>query len=826
MAWLQPRIALVPSARIHVRGSAAVMCRISFRLILTLVLGLLGPLCHAQNAESSDQRSAREAQRRIENARQGRVELVEGDRAYIDGDFASALIRYTRAYDLIPNARPTAELRAAAVDRLCKASVERARQLAKTGQMAEADAVLDAVLTTGVAPKYQPALELREKLKDPIRYNPALTVAHTQKVDKVRRLLYEAEGCVNLGLFDKGMEKYNAVLREDEHNTAARRGMERISRLKAKYFDSARDQARAAFLEETAAAWQTAIPKPVHDIDNSDLGQLVVPGQRRATAEEKLDSIIVPSVDLSEATLSDAVDFMRQQSVVLDTNELVADRRGISFVIDLGNANPERSQRIQSSRFNLSVRDLPLRKILEYVNNATGTSTRIDDHAVVIRPLGVDGEDFITRQFRVPPDFLSTAEIGEGEGEIDPFENGAPNRGLVPRLTAGDFLRQKGVDFPDGAAATFSPTTSILTVKNTRRNMAVVEVIVEALAEAEPVMIEVTARIIRTTQERLKEVGMDWLMGAPNLTGRLFVGGGTVGNGTPFSQSTSVFPLTNGLRSGNRATEVNSIDAAIRRAPGNNSILRAPNPITVYGRLSNQQIIGVMRGVNQKKGVELMTKKSVITRSGQSAQIESIQEFIYPTEYEPPELPNQIGANVQINPLNGQIGVNQGTTPVTPANPTAFTTTNLGCMLEVLPQLGEGGYVEVAVKPTIRRFDGFINYGSPIRGGGSSTQLGAVAGLVTGGNFGVLTENNIVMPVISTVRGDTTLTILNGETVVMGGLMTESKVKVQDSLPVLGRVPLFGKLFQTDAYTSIKEAFVIMVSVRLLDPSGDVVNRR
>lgn len=802
------------------------MCRFSFRLILPLVLGFLGPLSSAQEAASPAQLAAREAQRRLENSRQGRVELVEGDQAYLKGDFASALIRYTRAYDLIPNAAPTAELRAAAVDRLCKASVERARQLAKTGQMKEADAVLDAILTSGVAPKYQPALELRERLKDPFRYNPALTVEHVQKIDQVRRLLFEAEGCVNLGLFDKAMDKYNAVLREDEHNTAARRGMERISQLKARFFDSARDQARAAFLEETAAAWQTTVPEPVYDINNDDLGRLVVPGQRGATAEEKLNSIIVPLVDLNDATLTDAIDFLRQQSVVLDLNEVIPSRRGVSFVIDLGNADPERTQKIQNRRFNLSVRDLPLAKILEYINNATGTSVRIDDHAVVIRPVGVDGEDFVTRQFRVPPDFLSTAELGEGAEEGDPFENESPNRGLVPRLTARDFLRQKGIDFPDGAAATFSPSTSVLTVKNTRRNMAVVEAIVDALAEAEPVMIEVTARIIRTTEERLKEVGMDWLMGAPNLTGRLFVGGGTVGNGTPFSASNSVFPLTTGLRSGNRATDINSIDAAIRRAPGNNSILRAPNPITIYGRLDNHSVIGIMRGVNQKKGVDLMTKKTVITRSGQAAQIESVQEFIYPTEYEPPELPNQIAPNININPLNGQIGANQGATPVTPANPTAFETTDLGCILEVLPQLGEKGYVEVAIKPTIRRFDGFINYGSPIRGGGATSQVGAVAGLLTGGTFGVITENNIVMPVISTARGDSTLTILNGETVVMGGLLSESKTRVQDSLPILGSLPLFGKFFQTDAYTSIKEAFVILVSVRLMDPAGDIVNRR
>jgi hypothetical protein len=51
----------------------------------------------------------------------------------------------------------------------------------------------------------------------------------------------------------------------------------------------------------------------------------------------------------------------------------------------------------------------------------------------------------------------------------------------------------------------------------------------------------------------------------------------------------------------------------------------------------------IMRGLAQKKGTDLMTAPSVTARSGQKATIEIIREFIYPTEYEPPELPNSVG---------------------------------------------------------------------------------------------------------------------------------------------------------------------------------------
>lgn len=232
-----------------------------------------------------------------------------------------------------------------------------------------------------------------------------------------------------------------------------------------------------------------------------------------------------------------------------------------------------------------------------------------------------------------------------------------------------------------------------------------------------------------------------------------------------------------------------------------------------------------MRGASQHSGLDLMTKKTVITRSGQTATIESVREFIYPTEYEPPELPNQVGGNFQIDPAGGLAGQDAGVTPVTPAHPTAFETTNLGCMLEVLPQLGEDGVVEVAIKPEIRDFDGFINYGTPIRGGSSSSVFDPTGGVLSSGSFGTITENAILMPVFSTIRGNSTLSIYNGETVVLGGLLANSNIKVEDSTPVLSRIPLIGRFFQSQAETSLKDAYIILVTVRLEDPSGQPVSR-
>ena len=70
---------------------------------------------------------------------------------------------------------------------------------------------------------------------------------------------------------------------------------------------------------------------------------------------------------------------------------------------------------------------------------------------------------------------------------------------------------------------------------------------------------------------------------------------------------------------------------------------RASSSLT--GLFSDGQVQMIMRGLAQKKGADIMTAPSVTAQSGQKATIEIIREFIYPTEYEPPELPNQVGGD-------------------------------------------------------------------------------------------------------------------------------------------------------------------------------------
>ena len=93
----------------------------------------------------------------------------------------------------------------------------------------------------------------------------------------------------------------------------------------------------------------------------------------------------------------------------------------------------------------------------------------------------------------------------------------------------------------------------------------------------------------------------------------------------------------------------------------------------------------------------------VVALPGQSATVESVSEFIYPTEYDPGELPNKINGEA----VNGNHPIGS------PPTPTAFETKNTGSTLEVEAQIDfNSSIVELLMTPTIVYHVDTINWGA------------------------------------------------------------------------------------------------------------------
>ena len=99
-------------------------------------------------------------------------------------------------------------------------------------------------------------------------------------------------------------------------------------------------------------------------------------------------------------------------------------------------------------------------------------------------------------------------------------------------------------------------------------------------------------------------------------------------------------------------------------------------------------------------GAKVLETNMVICRSGQRATVESIREEIYPTEYEPPELPGTFGSTP---PTSHPLWLSPDRfSQLRPNTATAFETRNTGVTLEVEPTIGiEHSIIDLRLAPEI-----------------------------------------------------------------------------------------------------------------------------
>jgi len=81
-----------------------------------------------------------------------------------------------------------------------------------------------------------------------------------------------------------------------------------------------------------------------------------------------------------------------------------------------------------------------------------------------------------------------------------------------------------------------------------------------------------------------------------------------------------------------------------------------------------------------------------------------------------------------------------------------------------------------------------------------------------------------VLPKFTVRQLVTTVNVWDGQTVVLGGLITSSVQSTKDSVPVLGDIPLLGRLFQSQSKVTRKNNLMIFVTATIVDPAGSRVH--
>jgi general secretion pathway protein D len=127
--------------------------------------------------------------------------------------------------------------------------------------------------------------------------------------------------------------------------------------------------------------------------------------------------------------------------------------------------------------------------------------------------------------------------------------------------------------------------------------------------------------------------------------------------------------------------------------------------------------------------------------------------------------------------------------------------------LKVTPTVEEDDYsISLDLNPKVTEFDGFVEYGGP--------------SIAISNGTTVTVPSGFYQPIFSVRDISTRVTLWDGATLVMGGLTREEVKKVNDKVPVLGDLPLIGRLFRSKGESTQKRNLLIFVTANLVNPGG------
>lgn len=83
-----------------------------------------------------------------------------------------------------------------------------------------------------------------------------------------------------------------------------------------------------------------------------------------------------------------------------------------------------------------------------------------------------------------------------------------------------------------------------------------------------------------------------------------------------------------------------------------------------------------------------------------------------------------------------------------------------------------------------------------------------------------VTISGFTIPALRSRRASTQVTVTNGDTIILGGLIQSEDAKSIRKIPLLGDLPIIGKLFQRKEFTTGKSELIIMVTPEIIEKNA------
>lgn len=122
-----------------------------------------------------------------------------------------------------------------------------------------------------------------------------------------------------------------------------------------------------------------------------------------------------------------------------------------------------------------------------------------------------------------------------------------------------------------------------------------------------------------------------------------------------------------------------------------------------------------------------------------------------------------------------------------------FTYKPIGVLLKVTPQVNSRGTIKLTLSPEVSQTNGNVTFG-----GASGTQI----------------------PIVATRKATTQVSLKDGYTMGIGGLVTQNATNGETKVPVLGSVPLLGRLFRSDSRNTQTSNLIIFITAKSISADG------
>jgi len=612
--------------------------------------------------------------------------------------------------------------------------------------------------------------------------------------DMLGLLFNQGVGYYKAGKYDEAIAVFDAMLALDEYNSQAisyrKRASSRISTKEIQKQEASRAQAFA----DVEAAWNQP-PKVLVKVEAVEGASAADPEHAAIEQmEARLKAINIPTLEFQGAAIEDVVLFLAETSRQNNRTGQDVDFLLVGMKYAMGD-----------SSITVSARDMNLHEALRFIVEMASLKFEVSPNVVSIMPMNyVPLSEMIMKTYDIIPEVgtdLESAGGDSGGGADDLFgDSSSGDAGTGPVDVAAFF--SVDVDFPEGSTATYQPRFLKLFVKNTPENLKGVDSILADLDEKAILLrsqqVEIEAKFVEFNEGSLEELGFDWnVFGSGNVIDKgLDPRGVADGAG---ANATSIDPITGQTiyTDNNNRPGQNVFGSFQRSNSGAFQIIESGLLASMGGTpasmlLGNGDIDLQITAMEQEGTADILSSPKVTTKSGEEAVIRVAETHRYPQDYD--------------------VETGQRTSPV--VKPQDWEDFDLGVTLKVTPVVNpESNTIDLDLHPEIMKFVDMDLYTVGYNRFDSS---GSQTPQESGDGSALIAQ----MPYFERRSVQTQVTIDDGHTIVMGGMVDERTETFRDQVPFIGDIPYLGRLFRTEGSRTSKRNLTVFVKATMVDEYG------